>query len=92
VAVAGGPWRKAGARSQHSGADGADGSVTDGARPVARLEVAEMLANRAAGGRWVIDPAGSRAQFSVKQFWGAATVHGSLGPLSGKATSGLTAR
>jgi len=74
--------------SEQGGAARAGGSVTEGAAPAARLEMAEMLASPAAGGRWVIDPAGSRALFAVKQFWGAATVHGSLGPLSGEGSVG----
>jgi polyisoprenoid-binding protein YceI len=43
-------------------------------------------ADNAAAGRWVLDPAGSRADFYVKHFWGAMTVHGWFGQLTGEAT------
>jgi len=83
--MAGGPARrKAGAMSEHSGAALAGGGIAEGAETAARPDVAEMLASRPVGGRWVIDPAGSRAGFAVRQFWGAATVRGWLGPLSGE--------
>ena len=44
------------------------------------------LADGTAAGNWVLDPAGSLAQFAVKHFWGAITVRGTLGPITGEAT------
>jgi polyisoprenoid-binding protein YceI len=41
-----------------------------------------------ARGRWTLDPLGSRAEFHVKHFWGAVTVHGSLDRISGEGTVG----
>jgi len=66
-----------------------EGSVTKGdtGQP-AHPTVAEMLADPWSSGRWVIDTEGSRAEFAVKHLWGAATVHGSLGPVSGEASVG----
>lgn len=37
-------------------------------------------------GRWVLDPAGSRADFYVRHFWGLITVHGWFDRLSGAGT------
>jgi polyisoprenoid-binding protein YceI len=45
-----------------------------------------QLANGTATGNWVLDPAGSRGEFRVKHFWGAVTVRGTLGPMTGEAT------
>jgi polyisoprenoid-binding protein YceI len=45
-----------------------------------------LLADGTAAGSWVLDPAGSRAEFRVKHFWGAVTVRGTLGPMTGEAT------
>ena len=39
-------------------------------------DVAALLREATAQGRWRLDPAGSRADFFVKHFWGAVTVHG----------------
>jgi len=39
-------------------------------------------------GRWNLDPAGSRAEFHVKHFWGAITVHGSFGQINGEGSVG----
>ena len=36
----------------------------------------------------MLDPAGSRAEFRVKHFWGAITVHGRLEQVTGEATVG----
>jgi polyisoprenoid-binding protein YceI len=36
-------------------------------------------------GNWVLDPARSTAGFGVRHFWGAITVHGTMGPMSGQA-------
>jgi polyisoprenoid-binding protein YceI len=43
------------------------------------------LADGTAAGRWVLDPAGSAAEFRVRHFWGAITVRGTLGPMAGDA-------
>src|SRR5215467_4942779 len=72
--------------SEQSGAVLASRSVTTHTGELAQASVPEMLASAAAVGRWVIDPAGSRAEFAVKQFWGAGTVRGSFGPLRGEAS------
>jgi len=45
-----------------------------------------QLADGTAAGRWILDPAGSAAEFRVRHFWGAITVRGSLGPMAGRAT------
>ncbi len=42
----------------------------------------------AAAGDWVLDPAGSRVEFHVRHFWGAVTVHGSFGQITGQGTVG----
>jgi polyisoprenoid-binding protein YceI len=52
-------------------------STTPGATP--------QLADGTAAGRWVLDPAGSAAEFHVRHFWGAITVRGTLGPMAGQA-------
>jgi polyisoprenoid-binding protein YceI len=51
-------------------------------------DVTSLLADGAAAGRWVLDPAGSRAEFRVKHFWGAITVRGIFERLTGEATVG----
>jgi polyisoprenoid-binding protein YceI len=43
------------------------------------------LADGTAVGRWVLDPAGSAAEFRVRHFWGAITVRGMVGPMAGEA-------
>lgn len=48
----------------------------------------EWLGDSAAIGPWSLDPAGSRAEFHVKHFWGAITVHGSIGGITGEGTIG----
>ena len=48
--------------------------------------VASQLADGTAAGRWVLDPAGSSAEFASKHFWGALTVRGTLGLAAGEAT------
>ena len=59
-------------------------------------DVTSLLADGTAKGSWVLDPAGSRAGFHVKHFWGASTVHGTFERMSGEAIVGqdgtLTAR
>jgi len=47
-----------------------------------------LLADGAATGSWVLDPAGSRAEFHVKHFWGAVTVHGTFERITGEAIVG----
>ncbi|MGH9258344.1 MAG: YceI family protein [Acidimicrobiales bacterium] len=37
-------------------------------------------------GTWALDPAGSSAEFHVKHFWGAITVHGRFDRLTGEGT------
>jgi polyisoprenoid-binding protein YceI len=54
-----------------------NGSTTPGAT--------SRLADGTAAGRWVLDPAGSAAEFGVRHFWGAITVRGTLGPMAGEA-------
>jgi len=61
---------------------------SDGMGILAQADVAVLVADGAAAGRWVLDPAGSRAQFHVKHFWGAVTVHGSLGQITGEGEVG----
>jgi len=51
-------------------------------------DVTSLLADGAAAGSWVLDPAGSRAEFRVKHFWGAITVRGIFERLTGEATVG----
>ena len=46
--------------------------------------VTGLLDGQAAAGSWVLDPAGSKVEFHVKHFWGAITVHGSFGRVSGE--------
>ena len=48
--------------------------------------VTSLLTDGTAAGSWVLDPAGSSAEFRVKHFWGAVTVRGTLGPMTGEAT------
>jgi polyisoprenoid-binding protein YceI len=50
--------------------------------------VAALVADDAAVGRWVLDPAESRVEFHVKHFWGAITVHGSFGQITGEGNLG----
>jgi polyisoprenoid-binding protein YceI len=47
-----------------------------------------QLTDGTAAGTWVLDPAGSRAEFSVRHFWGAITVRGTLERMTGEATVG----
>lgn len=57
-----------------------------GAAPSA--DVAALVANPTMTGRWVLDGAGSSVEFHVKHFWGAITVYGSFGHISGEAAVG----
>jgi polyisoprenoid-binding protein YceI len=45
-----------------------------------------LLTNGTAAGNWTLDPAGSRAEFRIKHFWGAMTVRGVLARMTGEAT------
>jgi polyisoprenoid-binding protein YceI len=47
-----------------------------------------QLTDGTAAGRWVLDPAGSTAEFRVRHFWGAITVRGTMGPMAGEAAVG----
>ena len=44
------------------------------------------MTNEATAGAWVVDPAGSRATFTNKTFWGLHTVRGIFGAVSGSGT------
>jgi polyisoprenoid-binding protein YceI len=55
---------------------------------LAPADAAALLADGTVAGRWVLDPAGSRAEFHVKHFWGAITVHGSFSQITGEGTVG----
>ena len=52
------------------------------------VNVTSLLADGRAAGTWVLDPAGSRADFRVKHFWGAITVHGTFERMTGEGTVG----
>jgi polyisoprenoid-binding protein YceI len=60
----------------------------ENAGTVAQASAGALLADGTAAGRWVLDPAGSRAEFHVKQFWGAITVHGSFSQITGEGSVG----
>ena len=47
-----------------------------------------LLTDGTAVGNWTLDPAGSRAEFRIKHFWGAMTVRGILARMTGAATVG----
>jgi polyisoprenoid-binding protein YceI len=51
-------------------------------------DVTSLLADGTAAGTWVLDPAGSHAEFGVKHFWGAITVRGTFERMTGAATVG----
>jgi polyisoprenoid-binding protein YceI len=63
---------------------------TRGDNPSAAAPTGDLggLADSAAVGYWSLDPAGSHAEFHVKHFWGAITVHGSIGGITGEGTIG----
>jgi polyisoprenoid-binding protein YceI len=50
--------------------------------------VTSLLADGTATGNWVLDAAGSHAEFGVKYFWGAITVRGVFERMTGAATVG----
>ena len=45
-----------------------------------------QLTDGTAAGHWTLDPAGSRAEFRIKHFWGLMTVRGILEQMTGDAT------
>lgn len=45
-----------------------------------------QLTDGSAAGLWTLDPAGSRAEFRIKHFWGLMTVRGILEQMTGDAT------
>ena len=47
-----------------------------------------QLTDGTAAGQWTLDPAGSRAEFRIKHFWGVMTVRGVLEQMTGDATVG----
>lgn len=49
-------------------------------------ELAGETTGNSTAGRWVLDPASSRADFYVRHFWGMITVHGWFERLSGAGT------
>jgi polyisoprenoid-binding protein YceI len=51
-------------------------------------DVTSLLADGTAAGNWVLDPAGSHAEFGVRHFWGAITVRGTFERMTGEATVG----
>lgn len=51
---------------------------------LAQPDTTALLADGTVAGHWVLDPAGSRVEFHVKHFWGAVTVHGSFGHVTGE--------
>ena len=55
---------------------------------LAEADAGALLDDGTVAGRWVLDPAGSRAEFHVKHFWGAVTVHGSFGQITGEGSVG----
>jgi polyisoprenoid-binding protein YceI len=59
-----------------------------GAVRAANPDVGGLVSGGAGAGHWVLDPAGSSVEFAVKHFWGAITVHGSFGTITGEGTVG----
>jgi polyisoprenoid-binding protein YceI len=57
-----------------------------GAATAEQDDVGGLLAAGRVAGRWVIDPSATSVEFHVKHFWGAITVHGSLGTVTGEGT------
>jgi len=63
------------------------GGTGESAGPAA-AEAGALLADGIVTGQWVLDPAGSRVEFHVKHFWGAVTVHGTFGAVTGEGSVG----
>jgi len=59
-----------------------------GAVRAANPDVAALISGGSAAAHWVLDPAGSSVEFAVRHFWGAITVHGSFGTITGEGTVG----
>ncbi|HUZ52545.1 MAG TPA: YceI family protein [Streptosporangiaceae bacterium] len=59
-----------------------------GAVRAANPDVAGLMSGGNAAGHWVLDPAGSSVEFAVRHFWGAITVRGSFGTITGEGTVG----
>jgi polyisoprenoid-binding protein YceI len=49
-------------------------------------DLGALLRDGRAEGRWTLEPAASRAEFWVKHFWGAMTVHGWFEQIQGEGT------
>jgi len=62
--------------------------VDSSAGSAASTDVAGLISGGQAAGHWVLDPARSSVEFAVKHFWGAITVRGSFGTISGEGTVG----
>ena len=60
----------------------------DDAGTVTQAGAGALLADVTAAGHWMLDPAGSRAEFHVKHFWGAVTVHGWFSQITGEGDVG----
>jgi polyisoprenoid-binding protein YceI len=56
----------------------------NGAASAGQPDLAELATDGIAAGSWVLDPAGSRVEFHVRHFWGAITVHGTFGQVTGE--------
>ena len=59
-----------------------------GAVHAANTDVAGLMSGGTAAGHWALDPAGSSVEFAVRHFWGAITVQGSFGTITGEGTVG----
>ena len=62
---------------------------SDDVGPAAQANIAALLDDGTAAGRWVLDSVGSRVEFHVKHFWGVITVHGSFSEISGEGNVGV---
>ena len=56
--------------------------------PTTTTDATSLLADGTAAGNWVLDPAGSRAEFAVRHFWGAINVRGTFEGMTGEGTVG----
>ncbi len=57
-----------------------------GAADAVQDDVGGLLTAGRVAGHWVVDPSATSVEFHVKHFWGAITVHGSLGTVTGEGT------
>ncbi len=65
--------------------------MSDGNNGVASAgsaDLATLVADGTAAGQWTLDPAGSRFEFGIKNFWGAITVRGTFDSVEGSAQVG----